>query len=238
MPKRSDSSGDESLTQSFHSPSVKDAVATLPTDKAGLNAHYQKVDEKAQFYKIPLGAVATLPTDEIELKAYYKKVDEIARHIRSTMEENGVDFRTHQTVEPNPWYDRIPFNGGIALRGNGVFDSIMTPLGQIELSPWIYNTDDIPKVMKTLKTTLGLEVAISHERNKDFGLVFYVTKDLQGNPLPKADLTGISGMEEARFNTHPSEFHPYYDASKELWQKVKPSSDTKPSATPKPIAPV
>ena len=165
--------------------------------------------------------------NEEELKTYFSTVFAIGHHIIDVMRENGIDVFDVllDTESPNPVYDRIPANGGVALRYSfGLPSSFMTPLGKLQIRGGCSRSGDArEKVNEALHQSLGLKEVIpkkiSQTTGEQHGPVYQITKDLNGSQLPKAELEGkcvefrlnYSGWDNCETITN-------------LWEKVKPKS--------------
>ena len=164
-----------------------------------------------------------VPQNEEDLQAYFATVFALGHHIVDVMRENGVDVFDVRldTESPNPFYDRVSANGGVALRYSyGLPDSFMTPLGKLEITGGCSSyADERETVTKVLKEHLGLEEAIPVKQDQSgvHGPIYYITKDLDGNGLPKVDLDGKSVELMANDTGYDD-----YETLINLWEKVKP----------------
>jgi hypothetical protein len=86
-----------------------------------------------------------------------------------------------------PEYDRIEFNDGIGLRSkDGVPEKFITPLGELKIYHFFLRDKEKENIKKYIIEKFGLTIEMTT------GPTFIFTKDLEGNPLPKADLSSLA----------------------------------------------
>jgi hypothetical protein len=151
---------------------------------------------------------------EIDLKDYFRRAQAICKHIFDTVNgQEGCKMYSRLEQSPNPFYGQVNPNGGIALEQDYSTPSrLMTPLGQLEISGGSSSIGDgMSKVWEKLTADLGLVeiVPVKHTREGFFGPIFAITKDLEGNQLPVAELTKRVSYVE-------------YEEAKKIWKDVKP----------------
>jgi len=173
-----------------------------------------KVEEKATN-----SAVQNM--DKAALAAYYEKLFSIGEVVLDTLAANNVSvYGTPRlyTEGVNPCYSQIPFNGGIALEfyyGSPAY--FHTPLGKMQITGGASHSGSSQRdAVNALQERLGLIEIVPKEVNNmgEFGPIYAVTKDADGNTLPLP----VLGKGQEKIS---------YEDADSLWNEIKPMQSSR-----------
>ena len=126
------------------------------------------------------------------LKPTFSRVQKIGTFILDTLESCGVSTDSRLGESPNPFYSQIGANGGLALEMYyGHPSKFWTPLGQKSITGSTCSRGgQMEQAMKIIKERLGLREIVPRSVNEmgEFGPVYQLTKDVDGQPLPPVQL--------------------------------------------------
>lgn len=146
-----------------------------------------------------------------QLKEYYAEVQKMATFIVETLEQHDVFVAGRLSESPNPFYDQIRFNGGVAVEYYyGAPSRIWTPLGQLSVTG--STGGDATQALEKITEKLGLREIVPEKTTNMgvYGPVMEVTQDLSGKKIPSVERLG--GRKE----------FVEYDEARELWKQVAP----------------